>query len=86
MDIYEVRPTPSGFEVSGGLLATPLCYHEPNSAPIVHLVGFLAQRNGARLVVFDDTGAIVSERDFPARVAPRDNDMEAMLSGRGGLG
>lgn len=68
MDAYELRSIESGFELSGGKLKQPLIYRESAPAPAIHLVGFLSQRNGSELHVFDRAGELIQTRRFQATI------------------
>lgn len=68
MDIYELLSSEKGFELRGGKLKEPLIYRETESAPAIHLVGFLSQRDGSKLLVFDRAGKLLDSRCFEATV------------------
>ena len=68
MDAYELRSIESGFELSGGKLEEPLIYRENEPAPAIHLVGFLSQRDGSELRIFDRVGQLIRTRSFPATI------------------
>lgn len=68
MDAYKLRSIESGFELSGGKLGQPLIYRENEPAPAIHLVGFLSQRDGGELRMFDRDGVLVQTRFFQATI------------------
>ncbi len=68
MDTYELRTIDGGFELVGGKLETPLLYLEAEPAPAIHLVGFLSQRDGSELRVFDRDGGLIQTRCFQSTI------------------
>lgn len=66
--VFELREIGGGFELRGGLLEGPLIYKEERPDPAVHLVGFLSQRWGSELRVFDRAGELIQTRRFEATV------------------
>lgn len=63
-DFYELRAIGRGFELRGGKLRMPMFYRETEPAPAIHLVGFLSQRDGSVLRVFDRVGQLIETRRF----------------------
>jgi hypothetical protein len=68
MDVYELRTIERGFRLSGGKLNEPLVYRENEPAPAIHLVGFLSQRDGSELRVFDRNGGLIQARCFQSTI------------------
>lgn len=66
LDTYELRVVERGFELRGGKLEEPMVYRENEPAPAIHLVGFLSQRDGSQLRVFDRSGQLIQTRLFQA--------------------
>jgi hypothetical protein len=54
---FEFRPAGHEFVLSGGQLEQPLRYSEKESA--LHVVGFLSQRDGSELRIFDAAGNLL---------------------------
>jgi hypothetical protein len=72
MDLYELRSIETGFKLSGGKLGEPMIYRESEPAPAIHLVGFLSQRDGSELRVFDRAGQLIQTRNFRATMIMAD--------------
>jgi hypothetical protein len=77
VDVFELRPVADGLELSGGELKEPLKYPDRESA--IRLVGFLSQRRGSELRIFDATGALLeTQRREPTTI------MEGAVGGLAG--
>lgn len=64
MPVYEIDPIDGGFRLSGGQLEKPLDYLGHELPTVIGHVGFLAQKEGGLLRIFDATGEIHCERIF----------------------
>jgi hypothetical protein len=62
MHSFELRPVSLGFELRGGQLTEPMVFREEEPRPGIHLVGFLSQKEGSELRVFDAAGEVVCTR------------------------
>jgi hypothetical protein len=52
-------------ELSGGKLEQPMVFREADSEQrAIHLVGFLSQRDGGFLRIFDTSGTVVATKEF----------------------
>ena len=68
MEEYELRPVEGNLELSGGKLEETLRYPSDDRAAAVRLVGFLSQRTGSILRVFDAVGHEVETQRREATV------------------
>jgi hypothetical protein len=66
MHMFELRPVPDGFELRGGQLTETMVFCEAESRPTVHLVGFLSQKDGGELRIFNATGEVIVTRRYEA--------------------
>ena len=64
MHVFELRPVPSGFQLRGGQLTEPMVSRENEPRPAVHLVGFLSQKEGGELRIFDAAAEIIVTRRY----------------------
>jgi hypothetical protein len=65
MHKYELRPVQEGMELSGGKLEQPMVFREADSEQrAINLVGFLSQRDGGFLRIFDGAGTVVATKEF----------------------
>ncbi len=69
MHIFELRPVDDGFELRGGQLQKSMVFHEVETRRAVHLVGFLSQKLGSELRVFNAAGEVVETRRYEPVVA-----------------
>jgi hypothetical protein len=72
MHQFELRPLVNGFELRGGQLIEPMVFHENELRPAVHLAGFLSQKDGGELRIFNQAGEVIVTRRYEA-VIPLDN-------------
>ena len=72
MNTFELRPVNNGFELRGGQLPEPLVFHDIEPRPAVHLVGFLSQKPGSELRIFNAAGDVIEARRYEP-VAPLRN-------------
>jgi len=68
MHTFELRPVDNGFELRGGQLLEPMIFHDLEPRPAVHLVGFLSQKLGSELRIFNAAGNVIEKRRFEAVV------------------
>jgi len=68
MHTFELRPVPSGFELRGGQLTEPMVFREDEPRPAVHLAGFLSQRDGGELRIFNAAGEVIVTRRYEAQM------------------
>ncbi len=69
MHKYELHPGPEGLRLTGGPLQEPLDYPANDRAAAIHVVGFLSQRDGSILDIFDAGGQVVeTQRREPSGV------------------
>lgn len=59
MHEYELRPLEGGLVLSGGQLPEPLKYPNLNPEHPIRVVGFLSQRHGSLLHIFDAAGKLL---------------------------
>lgn len=71
MHTFELRPVPDGFELRGGQLTETMVFCEDEPRPAVHLVGFLSQKDGGELRIFNAAGKVIMTRRYEA-VIPMD--------------
>lgn len=64
MHAFELRPVENGYELRGGQLPDPMVFRDPEPRPAVHLVGFLSQKLGSELRIFDAAGQVVEARRY----------------------
>jgi hypothetical protein len=65
MDKFELRPVPEGMELSGGKLEQPMVFREADSEQrAINVVGFLSQRDGGFLRIFEAAGTVVATKEF----------------------
>jgi hypothetical protein len=64
MYLFEVRPVHAGFELRGGQLTEPMVFHENEPRPAVHLAGFLSQKDGGELRIFNAAGEVIVTRRY----------------------
>lgn len=64
MHTFELRPVENGYELRGGQLSKPMVFLEPEPRPAVHLVGFLSQKLGSELRIFDAAGEVTETRHY----------------------
>jgi hypothetical protein len=64
MHAFELRPIEHGFELRGGQLPEPMIFRDTSPTPAVHLVGFLSQKIGSELRVFNATGEVIRTRHY----------------------
>jgi hypothetical protein len=64
MHTFELRPVENGFELRGGPLPEPMIFRDIEPRPAVHLVGFLSQKLGRELRIFNATGEMVQTRRY----------------------
>lgn len=64
MHTFEIRPVVSGFELRGGQLTAPMVFEENEPRPAVHLVGFLSQKDGGELRIFNVAGEVIQTRHY----------------------
>ncbi len=64
MHTFDLRPVNNGFELRGGQLTEPLIFLEADPQPAVHLVGFLSQKIGSELRIYDSGGKLLRERRY----------------------
>jgi len=66
MHAFELRPVPNGFELRGGQLTEPMVFRDDEPRPAVHLTGFLCQKEGGELRIFDTVGEVIRTRRYEA--------------------
>ena len=66
MHIFELQPVPDGFELRGGQLTETMVFCEDEPRPAVHLVGFLSQKDGGELRIFNGAGEVIMTRRYEA--------------------
>lgn len=64
MHTFELRPVENGFELRGGQLSEAMVFREAEPRPAIHLVGFLSQKIGSELCIFDQAGEVIETRSF----------------------
>jgi hypothetical protein len=64
MHTFELRPFENGFELRGGHLPEPMIFRDVEPRPAVHLVGFLSQKFGSELLIFNAAGEVIQTRRF----------------------
>lgn len=64
MHAFELRPVENGYELRGGQLLEPMVFLEHEPRPAVHLVGFLSQKLGSELRIFDAAGQVTETRRY----------------------
>jgi hypothetical protein len=64
MHTFELRPVNNGFELRGGLLPEPMIFRDVEPCPAVHLVGYLSQKLGSELRIFNAAGEVIQTRRF----------------------
>jgi len=65
MDKFELRPLGDALELRGGKLKEPMVFRESDAEQrAIHLIGFLSQRDGSFLRIFDAVGAVVATKEF----------------------
>jgi hypothetical protein len=64
MHTFDLRPVANGFELCGGPLPEPMVFRDAEPRPAVHLVGFLSQKIGSELRIFDADGDVIEARRF----------------------
>jgi hypothetical protein len=82
--VFEIRLETSGaVKLSGGQLDSPLDYQPPDGMEMAtRMVGFLSQKLGSELRVFDGDGRLVSTRSFEPMLPLDDRSMaKAMETG-----
>src|SRR6267143_2967412 len=60
--MFELRPVENGFELRGGELPEPMIFRDVEPRPAVHLVGFLSQKRGSKLRIFNAEGEVIEKR------------------------
>jgi len=68
MHTFELRPVENGFELRGGQLPEPMIFRDLEPRPAVHLVGFLSQKIGSELRIFNAAGEVIETRRYEAVV------------------
>jgi hypothetical protein len=64
MYTFDLRAVTDGYELRGGPLDAPMIYREKEARSAVHLVGFLSQKSGSELRIFDAEGELANTRHF----------------------
>ena len=64
MHTFDLRPVENGFELRGGQLPEPMVFRDAEPRPAVHLVGFLSQKLGSELRIFDVAGQVIETRRY----------------------
>lgn len=64
--MFELRPVPDGFELRGGQLIETMVLCEAKLRPTVHLVGFLSQKDGGELRIFNAKDEVIQTRHYVA--------------------
>jgi hypothetical protein len=64
MHVFELRPVPTGFELRGGQLFEPMIFREDEPRPAVHLAGFLSQKYGGELRIYNAAGELTMTRRY----------------------
>jgi hypothetical protein len=64
MHTFELRPVENGFELRGGPLSEPMIFRDVEPRPAVHLVGYLSQKLGSELRIFNAAGEVIQTRRF----------------------
>lgn len=67
MHTFEIRPVASGFELRGGQLTKPMVFHEREPRPAVHLAGFLSQKDGGELRIFNAAEEVTMTRHYESQ-------------------
>ena len=68
MDTYELRQIDGGFELRWRKLEKPMIYRETEPQPAINLVGFLSQKDGSELRMFDLSDKVIFTRRFQGTV------------------
>jgi hypothetical protein len=71
MDSFELRRSGEDLHLSGGSFHKPLIYPAANPEAPIRLVGFLSQRHGSVLRVFNTAGELVEIQRRPGTVVIR---------------
>ena len=66
MHTLELRPVDNGFELRGGQLSEPMVFRDIEPRPAVHLVGFLSQKLGSELRIFNAADEVIQTRRYEA--------------------
>ena len=62
MQIFELHALEDDFELSGGQLQAPMLFHGEESRDAIHLAGFLSQKEGGVLRIFNALGELIETR------------------------
>ena len=58
------RQKPQLFELPGRRLLEPMVFHDMEPRPAVHLDGFLSQKLGSELCIFNAAGEVIQPRRY----------------------
>ena len=64
MHTFELRPVANGFELRGGQLPEPMIFQEEEPRPAIHLAGFLSQKEGSELRIFNAAGEVIQAKRY----------------------
>jgi hypothetical protein len=59
-----LRPVENGFELRGGQLPEPMIFRDIEPRPAIHLVGYVSQKLGSDLRIFNATGKVIQTRRY----------------------